>query len=86
MQPVHLIVLTHGLYGTPDNFAVLASELPRAYDDLQQPKLPIVVYITISFTGSKTWDGVDVNAHRAAEEVGELSWGAGGVMVLTSRR
>ena len=68
MQPVHLIVLIHGLYGTPDNFAVLAAELPRASDDLQ-PKLPIVVYITTSFTGSKTWDGVDVNAHRAAEEV-----------------
>jgi hypothetical protein len=29
----------------------------------------IVVYRCSSFTGSRTWDGIDVNAHRAAEEV-----------------
>jgi hypothetical protein len=29
----------------------------------------LVVYRCSSFTGSRTWDGIDVNAHRAAEEV-----------------
>ncbi len=66
MQPVHLIILIHGLYGTPSNLAVIRSELEEAG---RHAELPIAAYTTTSFTGSHTWDGIDVNAHRAAKEV-----------------
>lgn len=66
MQPVHLIILVHGLYGNPANLSVVQSELEIAAIDA---KPSIVVYALASFTGSRTWDGVDVNAHRAAQEV-----------------
>lgn len=69
MRPVHLILLIHGLYGTPANLSVVRAELEHA---AQESELPVVIHITTSFTGSHTWDGIDVNAHRAAQEVGLL--------------
>jgi hypothetical protein len=66
-KPVHLVILIHGLYGSPDNLAVVAEEL-RAYGGVKTD-YEVVVYLTKSFTGSHTWDGADVNGHRAAEEV-----------------
>ena len=68
MQSIHLIVLIHGLYGIVDNLAIIRSELEENGRDLDSH---IVTYITTSFTGSHTWDGIDVNAHRAAKEVGQ---------------
>ena len=91
---VHLIVLIHGLYGNPNNLAVVKEELERAYsrerkdedevEDLLDPTssssssgsrsrrddLELRVLVCKSFTGSHTWDGIDVNAHKAAGEVG----------------
>lgn len=66
MQSVHLIVLIHGLYGTPINLAVVKAELDNAGQDAE---VPIASFVTTSFTGSHTWDGVDVNAYRTVQEV-----------------
>jgi hypothetical protein len=124
---IHLIVLIHGLYGNPDNLAVVKEEIERAgssastcpspsvsdlksasssdrkgkgkgraeapkaskeeeddYDvvedilDLGDTKpgskstrlgLEVRVLVCKSFTGSHTWDGIDVNAHRASREI-----------------
>lgn len=132
---IHLIVLIHGLYGNPDNLAVVKEELERAgsssassssssssatvkssdrkgkakeataassededeYDliedvlDLDEAgsagsprdlvvepgspdsgsrnRLELKVFVCRSFTGSHTWDGIDVNAHRASKEI-----------------
>ena len=103
---VHLIVLIHGLYGNPDNLAVVKDELERAskheassryqgreedeVEDLLDPSsnasssssssprsrrnkrkdgLETKILVCKSFTGSHTWDGIDVNAHKAANEI-----------------
>jgi hypothetical protein len=105
---VHLIVLIHGLYGNPDNLAVVKEELERAsrhgtstdasrYQDAEEDEvedlldhrpsssssssparsrrstnrdgLETKILVCKSFTGSHTWDGIDVNAHKAAGEI-----------------
>jgi hypothetical protein len=94
---IHLIVLIHGLYGNPDNLAVVKEELERAspssrtdkgkrkareVDDESEvealldgagsdsdDRLEVQVLVCKSFTGSHTWDGIDVNAHKAAKEI-----------------
>jgi hypothetical protein len=104
---VHLIVLIHGLYGNPDNLAVVKEELERAsrhgtstdasrYQDEEadeiedllelsssasssslarsrrstnRDELETRILVCKSFTGSHTWDGIDVNAHKAAGEI-----------------
>lgn len=121
-EAVHLIVLIHGLYGTPSNLAVVKEELERAsslaqasteqtnsktsssssnrkrkdkrkeddgdgddegdgeedeVDELLRPEsrfdgkriMPSRVLVLKSFEGSHTWDGIDINAQRAAKEV-----------------
>lgn len=93
-MPVHLILLIHGLYGSPKNLSVTAEELHNAalpsssssthvapssssYDHDHQSageqgdpeRDEVVVHIAKSFTGSHTWDGIDVNAERAAREL-----------------
>ncbi len=79
--PVHLVLLIHGLYGTPSNLAVVQGEVHKAASALALPdttssegnrssnSLQTVTYVTTSFVGSRTWDGIDVNASRAAEEL-----------------
>jgi hypothetical protein len=114
---VHLVLLIHGLYGSPQNLDVVKEELlaasnpgPDCFDPLgstsknteddshrdresedeaevlselglgeshketstQGPgrtQLEVIPLVATSFTWARTWDGVDVNAHRAAEEV-----------------
>jgi hypothetical protein len=124
---IHLIVLIHGLYGNPDNLAVVKEEIERAgssaststspsitgfkspsssdrkgkgkgrtkaleacieeegecdiVEDIldrgdtepgsksTRPGLDVRVFVCKSFTGSHTWDGIDVNAHRASREI-----------------
>jgi hypothetical protein len=68
-RPIHLIILIHGLYGSPSNLKVLAEEIGIASEAKEQGEHEVVVHLTKSFSGSHTWDGVDVNAHRAADEV-----------------
>ena len=68
-RPVHLVILIHGLYGSPSNLKVVAEELAKAAEAKEEGEYEVVVHLTKSFSGSHTWDGVDVNAHRAADEV-----------------
>jgi len=94
-MPVHLILLIHGLYGSPKNLSTTAEELHKAalagsgrYEssstslqakteaepelegsDRQLEQDEVVVHIAKSFTGSHTWDGIDVNAEKAAKEL-----------------
>jgi len=82
---VHLVLLIHGLYGSPANLAVVREEVIRAArsgSNSTQSGLSgdheyesgadesdVVVLVATSFTGSHTWDGIDVNAHRASVEI-----------------
>ena len=118
---VHLIILIHGLYGSPANVAVIGEEVHKAAAPSSSPlvsaplepsssapngaasfstprlrkwnakgkgkerdygvasggeednlsDLEVVTYALKSFTGSKSWDGIDVNGHRAAKELGD---------------
>nr|XP_019012466.1 uncharacterized protein I206_03314 [Kwoniella pini CBS 10737]OCF51247.1 hypothetical protein I206_03314 [Kwoniella pini CBS 10737] len=80
MQPVHLIVLTHGLYGSSINLAAVKEELINLSSPLPLPSSPstsrsagpaleTVVYLPTGIKGPKTWDGIDVCAHRIVEEI-----------------
>lgn len=82
---VHLVLLIHGLYGSPANLAVVREEVIRAArsglnstqsglsgdheDGSGTDESDVVVLVATSFTGSHTWDGIDVNAHRASVEI-----------------
>jgi hypothetical protein len=84
-RQVHLILLIHGLYGSPANLAVIKEEVIRAArsgsrstnsgpsgddEDGHGPdQSDVVVLVATSFKGSHTWDGIDVNAHRASIEI-----------------
>ena len=71
-MPTHLILLIHGLFGSPRNLEVLEEELRKAHTDHHtdsSQKLSILV--AKSFTGGHTWDGIDVNAWRASQEIDE---------------
>lgn len=70
---VHLVVLIHGLYGSPANLTVVEEEIIRAGSEqtgLDAPR--VLVHVCKSFTGSHTWDGIDVNAWKASKEVDEV--------------
>jgi pimeloyl-ACP methyl ester carboxylesterase len=71
---VHLVVLIHGLYGSPNNLAVIHEELVKAADAdvCASHNIETVVHVCKSFTGSHTWDGIDVNAWKASQEVDEV--------------
>ncbi|WVW79800.1 hypothetical protein I302_101770 [Kwoniella bestiolae CBS 10118] len=83
MQPVHLIILTHGLYGSSLNLAAVKEELVN----LSTPDIPLspststsasnssdraietVIYLPEGIKGARTWDGIDVCAYRIVEEI-----------------
>ena len=82
MTSVHLAILIHGLYGSPTNLVALRDELTAAHSSLQSsPRIPessssesprpleLVVLRPKSFTGGRTYDGIDICAHRSAAEV-----------------
>ena len=71
---VHLVILIHGLYGSPANLTVVAEEVAKAAATSHNGgnDFETVVHICRSFTGSHTWDGIDVNAKRASHEIDEI--------------
>ncbi|ORY27627.1 putative serine esterase-domain-containing protein [Naematelia encephala] len=73
MPKVHLIILIHGLYGSPTNLDTVAEELRGISSSSSSAEggteFETVVYLTKEFGGSHTWDGIDVNAWRASSEV-----------------
>ncbi|EJT46306.1 lipid particle protein [Trichosporon asahii var. asahii CBS 2479] len=64
---VHLCLLLHGLYGSPSNLWCLEEEVERAHNSAGS-HLELVVLNATSYSGPKTWDGVDVIAHGVAQE------------------
>lgn len=80
VKDVHLVLLLHGLYGSPANLWCLEEEIRKAHygDDTEDeekrtakdaPELDLVVLNAKSYSAAMTWDGIDVNAHRVSEEV-----------------
>ncbi|WWC87476.1 uncharacterized protein L201_002365 [Kwoniella dendrophila CBS 6074] len=83
MQPVHLIILTHGLYGSALNLAAVKEELisvsssntPSSPSSIasssssSRQRLETVVFLPEGISGARTWDGIDVCAHRIATEI-----------------
>lgn len=65
---VHLCLLLHGLYGSPSNLWCLEEEVERAHNSAGS-HLELAVLNATSYSGPKTWDGVDVIAHGVAQEV-----------------
>ena len=65
-EGIHLVVLLHGLYGSPSNLAVPAEEIANASSS---SRLPVHVFLPAGYEGAHTWDGIDVNARRVAREV-----------------
>nr|XP_018264423.1 uncharacterized protein I303_02589 [Kwoniella dejecticola CBS 10117]OBR86581.1 hypothetical protein I303_02589 [Kwoniella dejecticola CBS 10117] len=70
MQPVHLIILTHGLYGSSQNLTAVKEELINLSSPLPSspsssgPKsrpLETVVYLPTGIKGPRTWDGIDID-------------------------
>lgn len=93
MQPTHLVILIHGLYGTPLNLKAVAEELvslslSRSSNDEDGGQQSTSSASTFSSSkpngvnthvlnvksneGVHTWDGIDVCAHRVAEEVSRV--------------
>ncbi|KAL7419947.1 hypothetical protein Q5752_005866 [Cryptotrichosporon argae] len=81
---VHLVFLLHGLFGSPANLGALVSALERTHtaaesrgeggvDDSDEGTgnagLELRVLLAKSYVGGRTWDGIDVNAWRAADEL-----------------
>lgn len=96
-RDVHLVLLLHGLYGSPANLWCLEEELAAVHNGVAggasgasgdedeervqsaaaeaaaaRPDLALVVLNAKSYVAARTWDGIDVNAQRVAEEVGTL--------------
>lgn len=65
---VHLCLLLHGLYGSPSNLWCLEEEVKRAHNSAGS-HLELAVLNATSYSGPKTWDGVDVIAHGVTQEV-----------------
>lgn len=68
---VHLVLLLHGLYGSPTNLWCLEEEIRTAHEECNCD-LDLSVVVVGGYAGAQTWDGIDVNAHTAAEEVRSL--------------
>jgi len=80
---VHLVLLLHGLYGSPANLWCLEEEIANLNKSAQEAAAAaeeeaspggstppdIVVLNASSYGGAHTWDGIDVNAQRVEQEV-----------------
>lgn len=58
----HLVVLTHGLWGTPSHVQYIENQLNDAYPNVH-------VYKTGSHSEFRTYDGIDVNGQRVVDEI-----------------
>ncbi|KAI9168593.1 hypothetical protein H9P43_007966 [Blastocladiella emersonii ATCC 22665] len=63
--PVHLLVISHGLYGKPDHTGYLAKRFAEAYPD-------IAVLNCSSYSTELTLDGVDACGERMLTEIEEF--------------
>ncbi|CAK9782749.1 DUF676-domain-containing protein [Cutaneotrichosporon oleaginosum] len=67
-KDVHFVLLLHGLYGSAANLWCLEEEIERAHDS-SDCALDLHILNAREYGGALTWDGIDVNAHRVANEV-----------------
>ncbi|SGZ58055.1 CIC11C00000001113 [Sungouiella intermedia] len=67
MVNYHLIVLVHGVWGNPSHMGYLAHQIEKM--STSNPSDEIVVYRTGSHSGYLTYDGVDINGKRIADEI-----------------
>lgn len=67
-KPCHLIVLSHGLWGTLDHFTYLADTLQSTLA-LKHPTTNFAFYKTKSNEKFKTYDGIDLCGSRVCDEI-----------------
>ncbi|CAH7673006.1 putative serine esterase-domain-containing protein, partial [Phakopsora pachyrhizi] len=68
LSPIHLVVIIHGLWGTPDHVSYLSKSLSRIRPSSStQPRLEIFVPSCIQWT--HTYDGIDFCAERVANDL-----------------
>ncbi len=72
MQPTHLFLLVHGLFGSSENLLQLEAELLKASKENEQKDLEMHVLLAGGIAGSLTFDGVDVQAIQVAKEVSAI--------------
>lgn len=65
---VHFVLLLHGLYGSSANLWCLEEEIAVAHEK-SDDGLQLHVLNAGGYAGAHTWDGIDVNAWRVANEV-----------------
>ena len=63
--PVHLLIIIHGLWGTPDHVAHLADTIAqRASDQIQ-----LEIFRPEQIQWTNTYDGIDFCAEKVAQEL-----------------
>lgn len=75
-QPIHLLVLVHGMWGNPNHLA----EMDRVYNEVrgQEDAVPgpngerLHTLVAQTNRDSSTYDGMDWGGERVAEEVRAL--------------
>ncbi|KAF3993303.1 hypothetical protein FT663_00577 [Candidozyma haemuli var. vulneris] len=68
MPDYHLVVLVHGIWGNSSHMSYLADQIQRQSKAANASE-SVVVYKTGSHSGYKTYDGIDVNGKRVADEI-----------------
>ncbi|EJU03453.1 DUF676-domain-containing protein [Dacryopinax primogenitus] len=69
-QPVHLVLLVHGMWGDPQHLSNMASRLREQFPASSiKPGQPLLdVLVAEANRGNHTYDGVDWGAERVADE------------------
>lgn len=71
---VHLVLLIHGLWGSPAHLRVAGEELEAAWGEGRAGGGELVVMVAGGMTSQLTYDGIDVCASRVAWEVRLLAY------------
>ncbi|PLW38079.1 hypothetical protein PCASD_11801 [Puccinia coronata f. sp. avenae] len=65
---VHLVVIIHGLWGSPDHVSHLANTL-RKVSDRATNATPLSILVPASIQWTNTYDGIDYCAEHVAQEI-----------------
>jgi len=70
MSAVHLLVLIHGMWGSPAHLTEMARVIQEAHDH-EQSMVKNDLHVLVAQTNSDefTYDGIDYGGERVAEEV-----------------
>lgn len=69
MVDYHLVVLVHGLWGNPSHLLYIEKQLESHFNEQALQQEQVVIYKTGSHSGFLTYDGIDVNGKRIADEI-----------------